>query len=72
MGYSMRTAHYRLTLWVDRATREKTEVVGLYDFEKDPRGGINRVRDPEYREAVERLTAQLKSIWQAEKSTDCP
>jgi arylsulfatase A-like enzyme len=66
MGYSMRTARYRLTLWVDQATREKTEAVELYDFEKDPRGGVNRVRDPEYGETVERLTAQLKAIWQAE------
>jgi arylsulfatase A-like enzyme len=65
MGYSMRTARYRLTLWVDQATREKTEAIELYDFEKDPRGGGNRARDPEYGDAVERLTAQLKASWQA-------
>jgi iduronate 2-sulfatase len=63
MGYSMRTEQYRLTLWVDQATREKTEAVELYDFAKDPRGGVNRAAEPEYKETVERLTAQLKSIW---------
>jgi len=63
MGYSMRTDRYRLTLWVDQATREKTEAIELYDFEKDPRGSVNRAGEPEYKETVERLTAQLKSLW---------
>ncbi len=63
MGYSMRTDRYRLTLWVDRATREKTEAVELYDFEKDPRGGVNHAADPEYEETVKKLTTQLKSNW---------
>ncbi len=63
MGYSMRTSRYRLTLWVDQATREKTEAVELYDFEKDARGSVNLAADPDYAKTVERLTAQLKSIW---------
>ena len=63
MGYSLRTERYRLTLWVDRATRKKTQAIELYDFKKDPRGSVNRAAEPEHKETVERLTAQLKSIW---------
>jgi arylsulfatase A-like enzyme len=68
MGYSMRTERYRLTLWVDQETRQKTNAVELYDFQKDPRGSVNRAADPDYRETVERLTAQLRSIWQNKSS----
>ena len=63
MGYSMRTDRYRFTLWVDQQTREKTEAVELYDFEKDARGSVNLADDPAYSETVEHLTAQLKELW---------
>lgn len=63
MGYSMRTERYRFTLWVDQATRERTEAIELYDFEKDARGAVNVAADPKYREIVEQLTAKLRSIW---------
>jgi arylsulfatase A-like enzyme len=65
MGYSMRTARYRFTLWVDQATREKTEAIELYDFQVDPRGSVNRASDPEYGETIGQLSAQLKSTWHA-------
>ena len=39
------------------------EEVELYDFERDPRGGVNRAAESEYKETAARLTSQLKSLW---------
>lgn len=58
MGYSIRDARWRLTLWRDRRTQE---IVAreLYDERNDPAETVNVADKPEHRATVERLSKQL-------------
>ena len=57
-GYSVRNKRYRYIEWIDTNT---AEIVGrdLFDFEKDPLGRENMAVNPEYKEVVSYLSAQL-------------
>lgn len=65
MGYSMRTATHRLTLWVDRKDASKVDAVELYDHTADPQENENIADRTDMAAVVKRLTAQLRAGWQA-------
>ena len=61
MGYSIRDARWRLTLWCDRWT---SEVVAkeLYDEQNDPAESVNVADRPEHRAVVEALSKHLPKL----------
>lgn len=65
MGYSMRTDHHRLTVWVDRGDSAKIEAVELYDHAIDPQENVNIAHLPTNAALVERLLAQRRDGWRA-------
>ena len=60
MGYSMRTARYRFTVWVNRADHAKIDAIELYDHQTDPQENTNLAKLP----AQATLVAQLMTQWQ--------
>lgn len=58
MGYSVRDARYRLTLWRERAG-EKVVATELYDYEVDPYETSNIASKPEHQAIVERLSKHV-------------
>ena len=64
MGYSLRTARYRYTVWVDWKGRrlDSGHVLAeeLYDYEADPLEKENLIERPEYSEAA----ARMRVHWQ--------
>lgn len=55
-GYSVRTAHWRYTLWDEGRQGEQ-----LYDMQADPGEMTNLAADPRYAETVAKLKAELQS-----------
>ncbi|MBP7141412.1 MAG: sulfatase [Opitutaceae bacterium] len=64
MGYSMRTDHYRLTVWTHRDDHSLIDAVELYDSVADPQENINIAGDPGQAEVVSRLMSQWRAGWQ--------
>ncbi len=63
MGYSMRTARYRLTRWLQP---DGTEVAReLYDHETDPAENVNIAGSPEGKAVGEKLSEQMRAGWKA-------
>jgi arylsulfatase A-like enzyme len=58
MGYSIRDARWRLTLWRDRRTGE-IAATELYDEANDPEETVNLAGKPEHRAVVEALSKHL-------------
>lgn len=56
LGRSIRTERWRYTKWPDGAAE-------LYDQDNDPHAYRNLAEDPEHRELVEQLGAQLQAGW---------
>ena len=67
MGYTMRTADYRFTMWVNAADHTQVDAVELYDQKADPQENENVAKDPKNAELVKQLTAQIRAGWQAAK-----
>lgn len=69
MGYTMRTARYRYTEWVDflgtppRPQWNKLEGVELYDHDIDPEENKNRANNPSYKLIVAGLSKMLHAGW---------
>ena len=63
MGYSMRTARYRFTEWLN--ARGDREGVELYDHERDPNETRNVAGQPANRELVAELARTRKAGWRA-------
>jgi iduronate 2-sulfatase len=60
MGYTMRTAQYRLVLWVDhRDPQSEPYGVELYDLKTDPDENTNLAKRPEFARRVNTLTTRL-------------
>jgi arylsulfatase A-like enzyme len=64
MGYAMRTARYRLVVWVRNDGSKEVEAIELYDHESDPQENQNLAQRPEHKELVEQLMAQWRGGWQ--------
>ena len=64
MGYSMRTARYRFTVWVARGDHAKIDAVELYDHQSDPQENTNVAKFPANAALVEQLMAQWRRGWQ--------
>lgn len=69
MGYAMRTARYRLVVWVDRAQPDRIEATELYDLEADPQGNQNLAQRPEAQPLVAELMAQWRAGWRGARPT---
>ena len=67
MGYSMRTARYRFTVWVGRKDHTRVDAVELYDHETDPQENQNVAPDPANVALVAKLMAQWQQGWQGAK-----
>lgn len=71
MGYSLRTAQYRYTVWVEwkgeQTNFEQIVAEELYDYKQDAEEKKNLVRDTVYRNELN----QMKSLWIDFKSTRC-
>ena len=67
MGYTMRTARYRYTTWVDRNDHSKVDAVELYDHESDPQENTSIADDPAHAELIRKLDAQWQAGWTAAK-----
>lgn len=66
MGYSMRTARYRFTAWVDRRSPDaEPYALELYDHRTDDLERENLAGRPENRALVEQLRRQLRAGWRA-------
>jgi choline-sulfatase len=72
MGYTMRTARYRYTKWVDRKDHSKVEAVELYDHETDPEENVNIAAQPNHAEIIQQLDAKWQDGWQKNKVTQAP
>ena len=65
MGYSMRTDHYRFTMWVHRNAPDKIDALELYDHKADPQENTNLAKLPQHAALVAKLTAQCRAGWRA-------
>jgi len=65
MGYTMRTDHYRLTLWTKAGDPQKVAAVELYDHRRaaDLIETVNLAADPAHKKLVEQLTQQFRQQW---------
>ena len=61
MGYSVRTARYRLTEWTVPDTTYRA--LELYDYETDPHESRNVAKDPGYAKVAGEMSAVLKKGW---------
>jgi len=67
MGYSMRTAEYRFTVWKDYTNKESEPVFfELYDHKNDPKEKVNVANDNP--EIVQELLVQFNKGWQGNKA----
>ena len=66
MGYAMKTDRYRYVEWRNRETGELV-AHELYDHETDPAENQNVAEQPENKELMSQLVAQLKAGWQGAK-----
>jgi len=62
MGYSLRTARWRYSEWIDRKTR-RVVARELYDHREGPFARANVVDEPRHAELVKRLAALMKAGW---------
>ncbi|MEI8206523.1 MAG: sulfatase [Kiritimatiellales bacterium] len=67
MGYSMRTARYRFTVWVSDKDRSKVDATELYDHQIDPQENVNIAKDPANEELVKQLMEQWEKGWRGAK-----
>ena len=67
MGYSMRTDHYRFTVWVSATDHNKVDAIELYDEKTDPQENTNIAKKPENAELVKKLMDQWKKGWEGAK-----
>ncbi len=67
MGYSMRTARHRFTVWVDRQDHAKVDSIELYDHQSDPAENVNVARWPANAKLVESLMVQWRNGWRGAK-----
>lgn len=58
MGYTMRTDRYRITAW---GIADHWDAFELYDYERDPLGGVNLANDPDHEKLRRELFGQLKA-----------
>jgi iduronate 2-sulfatase len=63
MGYSLRTARYRLTEWTVPDTQYSA--LELYDYETDPEEMVNLADDPAHRQVVRDLLRLRRNGWHA-------
>lgn len=68
MGYSMRSEHYRLTLWFSgkfrdgkTAGEDNIEAVEFYNYQSDPMETKSLANVPEYSELIREMTLELLS-----------
>jgi len=66
MGYAMRTDRYRYVEWQGRESRDVVSQE-LYDHQTDPAENQNVAVQPENKELLSKLSAQLKAGWEAAK-----
>jgi arylsulfatase A-like enzyme len=66
MGYALRNDRYRLVLWMKNNWRSTqpfdeslVDAVELYDYETDPLETVSHAQDPEYKEVLDQLKAQM-------------
>jgi arylsulfatase A-like enzyme len=64
MGYSMRTARHRFTVWVNREDHSKVDAIELYDHQVDPQENVNLAKQPAQAELVAQLMTQWRAGWQ--------
>ena len=64
MGYTMKTARYRYTEWLNQTTGALI-AAELYDHKADPQENVNAAGRAENKELVARLSAQLRAGWRA-------
>ncbi|MFC2133117.1 sulfatase [Bacteroidota bacterium] len=67
MGYSMKTKHYHYVEWRywnnDKKSAGDLAAIELYDNQSDSDENVNVVGNPENKEIIEKLAAQLKTGW---------
>jgi arylsulfatase A-like enzyme len=63
MGYSMRTADHRLTVWVKRRAPGEIVATELYDHREDPQENRNVADDPKRAADLARLMEQWRAGW---------
>ena len=65
MGYTMRTADYRLTLWTKADDPQDVKAVELYDHRTDDDRieTLNLAADPDHKEILSRLTQEFRRQW---------
>ncbi len=61
MGYSIRDARFRLTVWRER-TGEKVIATELYDYQNDPYETINVADEPEHKTVIASLAKHIPQI----------
>ncbi len=73
-GYTLRTEHYRYTVWLPVKVRygapfKESEVVAheLYDYIKDPLETVNHYGEAEYAEVQKRLAGYMKEYFENRK-----
>lgn len=59
-GFSVRDTRYRYTRWIDRMTG-KVRAEELYDYDREPLEGRNRIGGEEYKKARKELAARMDS-----------
>lgn len=62
MGYSMKTDRYRYTEWQDRKSGKVVDRE-LYDHRQDGAENENIAGQPDQKQVVKQLSAQLKKNW---------
>jgi len=65
MGYSLRTATHRFTIWVMNEDRSKVDAIELYDHRTDPQENENVADRKENAELVRQLSDLWKQGWKA-------
>lgn len=75
MGYTLRTAHHRLTWWMKSEFRSNEafspELIAareLYDYGKDPLETVNVVDDKTYQAVVADLNQKMAAFFQSQKA----
>ncbi len=69
MGYSMRTARYRFTVWCDRKDHTKIDAIELYDHQVDPQENVSLAQMPAHAALVKTLMTQWRAGWQGARPT---
>jgi arylsulfatase A-like enzyme len=65
MGYSLRTADHRFTIWVKDADHSQVDSIELYDHTTDPQENENVAGRKENAELVRQLTELWRQGWKA-------